>query len=221
MNRFALTVISAAAALSATAGADILWDQSNYDVATPAIIDQEFGDFADYSCYQVHDVNFASNVIISDITTYFTNQTGLWGGVTTGVLNIYDHAPTAADNPSTGTSVAVSVTNNGDGTLSVRASGLGIALSAGSYWIGLTPVADFGVFGQEFHLASFTSSGSASLLRNPGGAFGFGTDWGGAGSLTGNPSYVDGAILINGVIPAPGAVALLGFGGLMASRRRR
>ncbi|MCL4221407.1 MAG: hypothetical protein KJZ65_08550 [Phycisphaerales bacterium] len=187
----------------------------------PVIIDHEFGDFAYHSCYQVHEVIFTTNVIISDITTYFTNATGLWGGVTTAVLNIYDHSPTAADDPRAGTVVVVSIANNGDGTISVRASGLGIALGAGSYWVGLTPFADFGVFGQEFHLESFTAIGSASPLRNPGGGFGYGTNWAGAGDFSGNPTFVDGAILINGVIPAPGAVMFLGLGGLLMSRRRR
>ena len=223
MKKFALVSMTALAALVSAAGADVLWDQSDYNVAQAAFVDQEFGDFPDFSTYLVNDVAFGSGVNVTDVTTYFTsNFSGLWGSITSARLNIYDHAPTAADNPSTGTSVGVSITDNGDGSLSAHASGLNINLAAGTYWVGLTPIGDFGVVGQEFHLASFTSTGADSLARNPGGGFGIGTDWVNAGVTFGGLTPWDGAILIGGtVVPAPGALALLGLGGLVGTRRRR
>ncbi len=200
-----------------------LWDQQP-DGGQPGFIDQEFGDFASFSTYTVSDVNFSGNVVITDITTYYT--TGVWDniGAATAALNIFSDdgsgLPAGTDDPTAGGSVAVNIGLGGSGFVEVTATGLNIALGAGDYWVGLTPELDFGTFGQSFLVGSGAPTGDASASRNPGGAFGIGPDWVDTGATFGGVSGWDGSITILGT-PTPGTLALLGLGGLVAGRRRR
>jgi hypothetical protein len=208
--------------VAGAASADILWDQSAIEFGVTATVDQEFGDFPTYSSYMVNDVVAgAGGWVISDVTTYYTNAGGTWGGVTQGRLSIFDKvgsAPAAGDDPSAELIVPVSVVNGPNGW-EVTASGLAEVVSEGEHWIGLTPIADFGVFGQEFHLGSPIIGGD-SAWRNPGGSFGFGTGWTTIGTVSaGWDGFADPAILIQGV-PEPATLALLGLGALALIRRR-
>ena len=64
-----------------------------------------------------------------------------------------------------------------------------------------------------------------TAFRNPGGGFGIGGDWQNVAAIDGTGLWVggyDASILIEGtIVPAPGALALLGMGGLFCARRRR
>lgn len=114
----------------------------------------------------VHHVDILTPVRIADVTTYFTNNSGLWPvGAIGATLNIieqttglpdpnWDPSPTA-----NGISVNAEMANFGN-LLSVTASDLDITLGAGEYWFGLTPNIDFALFGQEFH------AGSDFFLKN-------------------------------------------------------
>lgn len=199
-----------------------LWDQQP-DPARSAYVDQNFGDFPSFSTYMVSDVSFGTNVTITDVITYYTQGSGGWPiGAATGTLNIFaknGSLPGGGDDPTAGTTVNVDISVGANG-LEVRASGLNINLAAGDYWIGLTPDLDFSSFGQEFHQNSTSFVGDASAARNPGGGFGVGTDWVDAGQTFGGEADYDAAITILGT-PAPGTLALLGMGGLVATRRRR
>lgn len=202
----------------------VLWEQlPTADPGASAFVDQQFPDFADFSTYLVSDVTVSGGGWnIESVSTFFTNGTGLWpGGVTSAVLNIFDKTgplPVGGDDPTGGLAVAVTFDDAGVMT----AAGLDIDLADGDYWIGLTPDAEFGILGQEFHLATDDVMGDATAGRNPGGAFGLGSDWFDAGVAFGGIEDWDAAIVINGtIIPAPGAFALLGAGGLMLARRRR
>ncbi len=62
-----------------------------------------------------------------------------------------------------------------------------INLGPGNYWVGLTPIAEFEMFGQEFHLHSSEFVGGPTMYRNPGGGFGLGKNWGSADQLC--PDY--------------------------------
>jgi uncharacterized protein (TIGR03382 family) len=207
----------------------VLWDQSNYDTAASAFVDQQFGDFPTFSSYLVTDVvvgNGGWN--IDSITTYYTiGATGvdLWPAAGTAMLNVFAKAgalPGAGDDPGLGTVVATTFVDADAGTQAMTASGLGLVLGPGEYWIGLTPILDFLVFSQEFHRGAPIIGGDTAF-RNPGGGFGIGSGWSTTAILGGNwIGAYDAAILIQGeVIPAPGAVALLGLGGLACLRRRR
>lgn len=220
---FVLPVILAVAGL---ASADVLWDQSNYDVDVAAYVDQDFGDFPDYSSFLVVDVTTdPGGWNIASITGYFTGDaTSPWMGITQARINIFERTGALPDNvlddPFSGTPAGVTVTDLGDGTLAITADGLDIDLAEGDYWIGFTPMADFGVYGQEFHRGA-PIIGIDTAWRNPGGAFGVGGDWGTTGLIgTDWEGAYDAAILIEGtVIPEPASLLLLALGGLLIRRR--
>ena len=201
-----------------------LWDQQpDTGVEATAIIDQVVPDFNEFSTYQVSDVVFATNVTIDSVTTYFTNASGLWPANATAILNIFDDdGALDTEDPTAGTSVAATFSVGADG-LELMASGLGINLSAGTYWFGLTPVLDFATYGQEFHQQATSLVGSETQARNPGGGFGFGTGWLDVGDVTSGVN-IDSAITIEGsVVPVPAAVWLFGSGllGLVGIARRK
>ncbi len=180
-----------------------LWDQSNYDVGATAFVDQAFGDFPDFDSYLVTDIDTGDDGwVISSVTTYFTNANG-WAnaGVTQGRLNIFPktgNLPDGGDDPGAGDIVDITISDLGD-TIAIVAGGLSIEL-AGEHWVGLTPLANFGEFGQEFHRGA-PIMGVDTAWRNPGGGFGVGTDWSDTGILgAGWVGAFDAAINISGVI---------------------
>jgi hypothetical protein len=216
-------------AFTVGANADVLWDQSNVDPAVNAIVDQEFVNYPDYSSYMAMD--FVSDMPwhITKMTVYLTNNNGTWAGIPnpTARFNIWDKAPypdcTFPDgNPQDGALLPASIINGANGI--EISSDLDVYTNAGQhYWINLTPHVDFTIYGQEFHQAAPIVMCNTAW-RNPGGAFGYGTAWTYAYIL--DSTYVwedayDAAFLLEGyVIPAPGALALLGLAGLARRRRR-
>ena len=205
----------------------VVWDAPvNPDL--PSFVDQEFGDFPDFSTYLVHHIVLDRKTAIHDITTYFTNVNLGWPlGAVDARLNIFDQfgslPDNGLDNPQDGTLVTANIADNGDlGLKAYTNLGGNLVLQAGEYWIGLAPILDFLVFGQEFHRGSdnFLKNSAA---RNPGGGFKLGTDWFDAGNTFGDPpSDWGGAITITGKnLPTPGALALLGVAGLVGRRRRK
>jgi hypothetical protein len=210
----------AVAAFTATATADVLWDQSNVNTGINAFVDQEFDDFASFSSYMVMDV-VSTGWTVQSVSVYFTNNMGNWAGVTQARLNLFAKTgtlPVAGDDPTAGATVGVSLTNLGS-SWEITASGLNVNVPIGDYWIGLTPLTNFGAQGQEFHQAA-PIIGVDTAWRNPGGGFGLGTQWQTTAPLgTDWIGVYDAAFKVEG-IPAPGALALLGLAGLIGRRRR-
>ena len=170
-----------------------LFDQQP-DLAGTAFVNQAFPDFPDFNTFQVDDVVFASDVTIGSITCYFTFDGQLdgvpWpldnmGTPFNGFINIFpDDGLLDTEDPTMGLVVDVMLEDvdvDNDGIFdfkSVTACGLNIELTAGTYWIGLTPDIDFGLFGQEFNFTSVAGvTGTEAFARNPGGGFAIGTDW--------------------------------------------
>lgn len=226
---FAAVFVAAFLIHVSNAQADILWEQAP-DGSGTGVVDQEFSDFPTFSTYLVNDVTFAGDVNISAVTTYFTNNFSGGGFVTgtTARLNIFSNDPLqASDDPTVGASVTVVITETGS-HLTVTASGLNIDLLAGDYWIGLTPVLDQATFGQEFHVNAAVV-GDLTQARNPGGGFGFGSDWTDATDFVRATDF-EGALLVEGSsrvidIPEPASLAIFGIGlaglGLISRRRRK
>lgn len=175
-------------------------------------IAQEFGDFPSFNTYQFDDITFGSAVNLTSLTAYGTEAgTGVNNAVVYVIL----------DNPNVGANVLASGfgTQIG-GDLSFNLTG--VSLGAGTYWLTAFVVRDFGTGGQWFwNETADAVSGSEAWVQNPGGGLGIGT-----AAIPGSQSGVflsaDMAFAIEGdIVPAPGALALLGLGGMIAGRRRR
>jgi hypothetical protein len=208
--------------LTTTTSADVLWDQSNY-IAGESIMEHEFTDAVEMNTYVVTDV-ISTGWVVDSVSTYFTSFAGDWNGVTEARLNVFSFVreaplPLSSDDPTTGTVVPVTMTEMGDQTWKVTASGLDLDLPAGAYWVGLTPLAGTITENrQEFRVAA-PKIGYESAFRNPGGVFGF-TDWYYVHAFGGEWPNYDPAILIEGV-PEPATASLLALGALAVLRRRR
>lgn len=210
----------------------VLWDQSI--TSGNATVDQNFPDFPDYSSGMVDDFSTVAQAWnITKVTTYYTRGVGNWSdGVAQAELSLFSKVGSIPGEPDLVGNlglVDVSLASSLDGQAwAVTADTSSIAALqniSGEFWIGLTPVAPFGSFGQEFHLLSaLPTVGGGSAIRNMGGAFGFGTGWTDAGSLDLQPG-ADMLFTLEGeVIPSPGATAVLagclaGFGGRKRTRR--
>ncbi len=224
-----LLLLSLAAAAVGANAQTTLYDHSTADPLNN-FVNQKFGDFPTFSTGIVDDVTFTSAVVIREVTIWSDRNSTAWlTGVNSGVVNVFtktgNAAPNAADDPVAGAGVAVTVTaatNNGLDSYRITASGLNIAKGIGSYYIGLTPIGDFGQVGQCFTRGGDgAGTGNKAYFRNSGGGFSFGTTWQTVDS-TGN-AYNDMALLVRGdIVPEPATMAALGLGVLaLAARRRR
>jgi hypothetical protein len=206
---------------------NVIWDQQP-DIASTALINQAFPDFADFSTYMVNDFNVDQKILLGSLTTYFTDAGNLWPAAGQAWVSLYPKVgslPGSGDLAGNLGLVNVTINDLGDvNAVTADLSGLGITVQPGTYWIGLTPDLAFGQFGQEFHfgaLGGVVKNPSAS--RNPGGAFGVGTEWVPSG-LTFLGVEFDSSFTLTGkkVIPEPTSVAVLALGlvGLISRRRR-
>jgi len=221
MNRFMLSAVVSWALVSMT-GVTRGWDQSDVVTEVNALVDQEFPDYPDFSSYMMMDFENSSPWSIFGLYTFFTDQTLAWYGVTEARLNLFPKdgpLPAVGDDPTAGVVVPVSVAASDFGGVQVYAGGLDIDVYQGQHWIGLTPIAEFGVFGQEFHQAAAPLMLDDTAWRNPGGGFGYGHDWQTTAGLSDEwVGQYDAAFKI--VIPEPASLMLLGLGGAMLAGGR-
>jgi hypothetical protein len=233
MRKFVLVALLLAV-VPAQAGT-ILWNQGAFSSGSVAIVDQEFGDTPTFSTYIVNDVAVpGGGWVINSVTSYFVaGWNWTYSGTTIPVrLHIFPQSgvlPLATDivpdlNPPNPYTASYSA-SGGDVTLTV--SGLAISLAPGSYWIGITPIANMNPYGQIFYYSTTDPWGDPSALRNPGGGFGLpsGVNWGGAQANIDLWPGPDGTLVIEGTmgIPEPSTMVLLGLGllGLPLLRRRK
>lgn len=229
MNRALTMGVVAAAAIAGAANADVLWDQSAIDTSptSQGLFHTISPGFNGMVIFGVADVTVpAGGWTINSISTYYSTFNFSPG--TSAVLNVFPKTgslPIAANDPratplGNGTQVPVTSLDfvfDNQGIREYTASGLNIALAAGDYWIGLTPVQPSGPFGADSQWSTTSAFGVGQAAWST--DFGFPQGWFDYGTLSGVAVH-DGAFKIQGV-PAPSSLALLGLGGLLAGRRRR
>jgi hypothetical protein len=172
----------------------VLWDQPLSLVNQAAYVNQEFGDYPTYSSYLADDfINFAP----WNISSIFIPGDG-WNGFST-LFNasaltwqIYaDNGGVPAGDPSGGGSPPlwtltlqpsdpqVIITNGTPGgypsnvTLNLPSP---VFLDPGHYWLVFYPGMDF-TYGQYGRQPADTTNGYIAQFINPGGSFGYGTNW--------------------------------------------
>jgi MYXO-CTERM domain-containing protein len=213
-----------------SAQADVLWDQSAISLGAPISYANwtKTSGFGQREAYGMSDVTVpASGWTIQSISVYM--GTLAFNAPTTATLNIFPKTgslPTAANNPrptasgGSGLTVPVSVLgfeingNSGQFANEVTASGLNIVLAPGDYWIGLTPRYVGSTSDNQWPALTTYGNNQAVRFATP-----LDAAWSDNAVLGGLQSG-DGAIKIQGV-PTPGALSILGLGGLVAGRRRR
>jgi hypothetical protein len=142
----------------------LLYDQ-NTAVGVGTIATQQFGDFPTFSCQAADDfVVPASGWEIQQI-----NCTGSGtGAFTTALVEFYaDGGTTPGSVVSTQTA---SIVNSG-GNLTVTLSPF-VQLPAGTYWVSVSVIGDFGTFGQWYWFTHMTNNNDLWCWQNPGGGFG-------------------------------------------------
>jgi hypothetical protein len=194
-----LTCILAALALTASAaGAAVLWDQASFDPWGAGYFNVVAGGppFG-MTVYTVSHITVdpGKQWTIDSITTYYSALDQGWGDVIyQGHVHVFPKTGPlpvdGVDDPAASTLVPMSGAFVDD-HIEVTATGLGIVLDPGEYWIGITPHGAAGIMGPELHLASLTFYGDASASYDP-NAFPGPAAW-----MTFNPG-VDAAILIQG-----------------------
>ena len=171
--------MAATMVIGGAASADVLYH--NPPVVAGTAKDQEYPDFPTYSTYLVADVNIPDpGFTLTSVSSYLFSIDA-WAGVTIARLHLFPKVGNLPDNITDDPSASMVVTVSYDPQTGILSTvGLNVDVAAGDYWIGLTPIASFGEFGNNFHVGGVDVNGDADAYRNPGGAFGFpdGTDWG-------------------------------------------
>lgn len=208
--RFMLsTAAFAAFALSTTGFADIIVDQP--DALEGGIASQVFDPpYEGYSCSAFDDFTLGSAYNLTALTIYGENGAGSGDddiAVTVRFLSA----------PNIGSATIASATGVQSGGM-LTFDLTGITLGPGTYWISAQVQRNFDLGGQWYWHTSTTANGARAMWQNPGGSFGYGTDPIGIDVL--GQSRWDMAFTLEGYVPTPGAMALLGLGALAGRRRR-
>lgn len=172
-------LIAAASALllslASAAGAEVLWDQSNWNTNTEGSLDESAN-----ACNQIsgntkvhiaNDVHFDYPVHITTVRIYETfgnvqtaTQAYLWIRAKTGPI------PTTISDSLELAGIQVNITPvtetiGANQCVRVSATGLDIELPAGDYWVSLTPRHNLGLFPYTVHLTT-----SSAVVGDPSAA---------------------------------------------------
>jgi len=171
----------------------VLWDQPLSATNTGAYANQEFGDFATYSCFAADDIVVPAPGWT--IEAIFVPNGGWNPGSAISCASMLhfeiwaDNAGIPAGYPGSGTPVWSLAVPPTDPQISITTGSGGLAtdvfatlttpgnLAPGTYWFVFYPTADFAVCGQYGRNPSDTANGFTAQWINPGGAFGNGTAW--------------------------------------------
>ena len=211
---------------ASSASGAILWDQLTTAVPTGvSLSSQQFeAAYAAYNNISIDDFTLGANSTITSVDFSFLYFNGP-GPVANWRVEIFS-SPAAA--VAAGPALVGDVFDSGflpggqpaTGAPAFLSLPVNIPLAAGSYWIGIQGVMDFAAGGQIALQNQNPITGAEGFFANPGGGFvvpGNGAPF----SVLNGGTAADVIFRLNGEIPAPGAAALLGLGGLIAARRRR
>lgn len=186
-----LSVLALIIAFAGMAQAEVLVDQSEFDVSVPGFLNAVAGaPPMGSTIYTVSDITVdGTGWAISSISTFINALGGFETEVTIGYINIFPKTgPLPEEVPGQSMMVDVTVTDLTNNNFQVTASGLNIELEPGEYWIGLTHMAS--AFNSGIHLSSTTFMGDETPSYDIGGfPMPMWATW--------NPGY-DPAILIEG-----------------------
>jgi hypothetical protein len=169
MKKLLLT-LALIAVSAGSAGAAVLWDQSNWDPNYSGFWNSQSGcaiDWTGATVFAANDIKIYDEVTINTITTYYdqletgvasATQAYLWIAPKTGAM-----PDNVSDDPlAQGTLVNVTVTDSGTGAYVVTADGLNEELSPGDYWISLTPIFPAGFWGASFNITCLDPWGDST-----------------------------------------------------------
>lgn len=186
-----LTTLSALAlvAVAGPAGADVLWDQSALDPFGPGQANSDSPGFGGFTVHGVQDVTITTNTTIDTITQYYSTWNPDWyTAVTSGYVHVWPKTGAMPTEDPTASPIVTMTAVPGDpDVMEISATGLGIVVSPGDYWIGITPIGPAGISGANLQY-------STALIGDPTASHEFGA-W--------NNYYegYDGAILVEGSAP--------------------
>jgi len=171
---FAAVLALPLAFVATAAGADVLWDQSQWTQTNEGSVTLSSNSCSQLSgntkAHVANDVTFANPVVINTVRIYETlgnveaaSQAYLWIAPKTGPL------PTAAstdvNNAANIKPITISYeTINNIKVAVVTCTGLNIPLTAGSYWVSLTPRHSLGLFPYTVALVTDTIVGDESRV---------------------------------------------------------
>ncbi len=184
----------------------------NQAPGTTGRVAQDFTDFPAFSTAQLDDFTLSGEYNLGALTIF-----GLDRGDASFNVGAFAEIHTAPDLTSPILATATGSQVGADLQLNFG----GATLGPGTYWLAAYVARPFAGGGQWYWLASSQAvAGSESFFHNPGGGFGAG-----GAPVPGSAVFdapADMAFVLEGTAtPAPGALALLGLGGLVAGRRRR
>ena len=171
--------IAATMVIGGAASADVLYDNP-VGAGGGSAVNQEFGDLPTYSTYLVADFTVLNPFSTLTLVSAPMTINPAWAAVTTARLHLFPKVGNLPDNITDDPSASMVVTVSYDVNTGVMTTvGLSLNVAAGDYWIGLTPIAEFGIFGGIFHYQGVNVNGDPDAARNPGGSFDLpaGTDW--------------------------------------------
>ena len=154
------------------ASADILWDQP-YDPgwAMGFFNSESGGPPFGMTWHGANDVTVVDPWNVDSITSYYSALDPGWGtAITQGYLHVFPKTgPLPIEDPTLSVLVPMSGVALG-AYCEVTASGLGLYLAPGEYWLGLTPIAPSGPMGPEIQTSAAVMVGSETVSYD---AYGF------------------------------------------------
>ncbi|MHB8635213.1 MAG: PEP-CTERM sorting domain-containing protein [Fimbriimonadaceae bacterium] len=229
--------LAALAVATTPAFATDLWNQqAGLPVGFNAFADSVLGDIPNSSVYDLSDVIVGANGwTVNSISMEVVDQGPGATSLTQAVLNVFANTgqtslPAVQNNPTTGTTVAVTMTAVA-GQASVymlTASGLNLSWAPGEYWVGLTGLSNYnsapGQIQTGYSAVNSAGASFGSVFNDPGGQL-VPAGWTSIQSYLSDPTADYSAIDIQGVSPAPepASMTFLGLGvlGIISRRRNR